>query len=211
MELLISKGRSVRVLYVTAVVIVIDQVSKLLVKGFTVPFLGYYHPGMQIGTSTSVLGDALRLTFIENPGMVFGIDLLGQPLLALFSFLASVGVFYYLYSIQQEPPVVRVSLALILGGAIGNLVDRMFYGIIFGEGPFLHGKVVDFIDVNFLHLSKFGIFNVADAAVTTGVVLLLLFHRSERRIQDSPPATERVVQGLGSDSTASAEKKGSVN
>jgi signal peptidase II len=143
--------------------------------------------------------------------MVFGIDLLGQPLLALFSFLASVGVFYYLYSIQQEPPVVRVSLALILGGAIGNLVDRMFYGIIFGEGPFLHGKVVDFIDVNFLHLSKFGIFNVADAAVTTGVVLLLLFHRSERRIQDSPPATERVVQGLGSDSTASAEKKGSVN
>jgi signal peptidase II len=197
----------VRVLYVTAAVIVLDQVSKLLVKGFTIPFLDYYHPGMQIGASTPILGDALRLTYIENPGMVFGIDLLSQPLLALFSFLASVGVFYYLYAIREEPPIIRVSLALILGGAIGNLVDRVFYGIIFGEGPLLHGKVVDFIDVNVLHLSKFGIFNVADAAVTTGVALLLLFHRSERSTKDSPLPTKEIDHGPGLDSDGPSKKR----
>ena len=164
-----------RVLFLTALVVVLDQATKLFVKGFTLPF--FHHEGLQLGMSVPVLGDALRLTYIENPGMAFGIELGSQLYLAIFSLLASLGVLYYLHKVRDELLVIRVSLALILGGAIGNLIDRMFYGIIFDEAPLFYGKVVDFIDVNFLHLSRFGIFNVADAAVTTGVVLLLVFHR----------------------------------
>lgn len=137
-----------------------------------------------------MLGDAIRLTYIENPGMAFGIELGSQLYLAIFSLLASLGVLFYLHKVRDEVLVIRVSLALILGGAIGNLIDRVFYGVLFDEAPLFYGKVVDFIDVNFLHLSRFGIFNVADAAVTTGVVLLLLFHRKTEvpKAQTAGPA-----------------------
>ncbi len=164
-----------RVLFISAIVVVLDQTTKLFVKGFSLPF--YHREGMQLGTSVPMVGDAVRLTYIENPGMAFGIELGSQLYLAVFSLLASIGVLYYLHKVRDEILVIRVSLALILGGAIGNLIDRMFYGVIFDEAPLFYGKVVDFIDVNFLHLSRFGIFNIADAAVTTGVILLLVFHR----------------------------------
>ncbi|HEY6951809.1 MAG TPA: signal peptidase II [Bacteroidota bacterium] len=167
----------VRALYISAAVVLVDQATKLLVKGFSLPFLNFNHVGLEPGTSIQILGDALRLTFIENPGMAFGIELGSGLYLALFSLIASAGIFYYLYRVRDQSFVVRASLALILGGAIGNLIDRVFYGVLFGNGTLFHGKVVDFVDVNVLHLSQFGIFNVADAAVTTGVVMLLLVHR----------------------------------
>jgi signal peptidase II len=168
----------VRVLYLSVAVVLADQATKLFVKGFSLPFFNFHHTGMELGASVAILGDALRLTYIENPGMAFGIDIGSRLFLTVFSSLASIGVFYYLYKVRDETLVVRASLALILGGAIGNLIDRIFYGALFGDAPLFYGKVVDFVDVNFLHLSSFGIFNLADAAVTTGVVLLLFFHRN---------------------------------
>lgn len=180
-----------RVLYFTGFIVVADQLSKLLVKGgFSVPFYGYW-PGMEIGTSIPVLGDFFKLTFIENPGMAFGIDVGGKFFLTIFSTLASAGILYYLIKIREEALVIRVSLALILGGAIGNLIDRAFYGVIFGEGPLFYGKVVDFFDVDFFnidlagfHISRWPIFNVADAAVSIGVVMLLIFHRKFTAAED---------------------------
>lgn len=173
-----------RILYVTGLVVFFDQVVKLLVKGFEIPFLNLYVSGMALGTSYPIMGDFLRLTFIENPGMAFGIDLGGKLFLTIFSILASIGIFIYLYRIRQEAFVVRLALALILGGAIGNLIDRVFYGVIFGEGALFYGKVVDFVDVDFfnleflgVHATRFPVFNIADASVSCGVVLLLLFHR----------------------------------
>ncbi len=173
-----------RVLYFTGLVIVIDQVSKLLVKGgFVIPFVGYW-PGMEVGSSISILGDFFKLTFIENPGMAFGIDVGGKLFLTVFSVVASAGILYYLFKIREEALIIRISLALVLGGAIGNLIDRAFYGLIFGDGPLFYGKVVDFFDFDFfnidfagLHISRWPVFNVADAAVSLGVVLLLIFHR----------------------------------
>jgi len=152
---------------------------------------------MELGTSFPVLGDALRITYIENPGMAFGINLGSQLLLAILSLAASVGIFYYLYKVRDQSFVARTALAMILGGAIGNLIDRVFYGVLFGEAPLFYGKVVDFIDVSFLHISRFGIFNLADAAVTTGVVLLLVFHRSLDASDQAP--------GMASDSNESAK------
>jgi signal peptidase II len=173
-----------RALYLTGFVVLLDQVAKLLTKGFEIPFLHLYVSGMALGTSYPIIGDFLRLTFIENPGMAFGIDLGGKLFLTIFSIVASVGIFIYLYRIRQEALVIRLALALILGGAIGNLIDRIFYGVVFGEGPLFYGKVVDFIDFDFfnldfigIHASRFPVFNIADACVSCGVVLLLLFHR----------------------------------
>ncbi|MBM4159761.1 MAG: signal peptidase II [Ignavibacteria bacterium] len=173
-----------RVLYVTGLIVLVDQISKLLVKGFEIPVLDLYHAGVPVGASYPILGDFLRLTFIENPGMAFGIDMGGKLFLTVFSLVASAAIFAYLYKIRGEAIIIRIALAMILGGAIGNLIDRVFYGVIFGESPLFYGKVVDFVDVDFfdidflgIHLTRFPVFNLADASVSVGVATLLLFHR----------------------------------
>jgi signal peptidase II len=173
-----------RVLYLTGIIVLIDQAAKLFIKGFDIPFLHLYHLGIPLGASYPIVGDFLRMTFIENPGMAFGIDVGGKLFLTIFSIVASIGIFVYLFRIRQEALVIRLALALILGGAVGNLIDRVFYGVIFGEGSLFYGKVVDFIDVDFFkidflgyHINRFPVFNVADSSVSLGVVMLLLFHK----------------------------------
>jgi len=213
----------VRVLYLTGLIVVVDQGSKFLIKGgFTLPILGYW-PGLEIGTSLPVLGDFFKLTFIENPGMAFGIDVGGKFFLTVFSTLASAGILYYLFKIRDEALVIRVSLAMILGGAIGNLIDRVFYGVIFGDGPLFYGKVVDFFDVDFFninlagfHISRWPIFNVADAAVSVGVLMLLVFHRRFTAADDREMAlAANGVPGSEppsmSDSTPDLQKESSSN
>ena len=177
---------TVRVLFVTAFIVLADQISKFMIKGIDIPWLGISLKGMPLGNSVPVFGDFLRVTFIENPGMAFGIEVVdGKIFLTLFSILASAGILFYLYVMRKEKLLFRLSLALILGGAIGNLIDRVFYGVIYGESTLFHGKVVDFIDVDFFNidflgfqLSRFWVFNVADASVSIGVIMMLLFHRS---------------------------------
>ncbi len=174
-----------RVLYLTGFIVVADQITKFLVKGISIPFLGMNIEGMPLGSSIPVLGEFLRLTFIENPGMAFGIEFGGKFFLTLFSIIASIGILMYLFMMRKENFVFRLSLACILGGAVGNLIDRVFYGVLYGESGWFHGKVVDFIDVDFFnidflgfHLQRFWVFNIADASVTIGVLMMLIFHRS---------------------------------
>ncbi len=188
----------VRVLFVTAVIVVADQITKFMIKGIEIPFLGIARQGMPLGTSFPVLGDFLRITFIENPGMAFGIEVVdGKLFLTLFSIIASIGILFYLYIMRTEKFLFRLSLALILGGAIGNLIDRTFYGVLYGESELFHGKVVDFIDVDFFnidlwgfHLSRFWVFNIADASVSIGVLMMLIFHRSFVDHEEQLPAIE---------------------
>lgn len=183
-----------RVLFLALGIVVADQTTKLFVKGFSLPPLGIEWQGMVLGTSRPLLGDLLRLTYIENPGMAFGIDVGGKLFFSLFSLVASIGILYYLFRSRTERLGFRIALAMVLGGAVGNLIDRLFYGVFFREGPFFYGRVVDFIDVDILdvtlfgyHLSRWPVFNIADASVTIGVLLLLLYHRTLQR----PP--ERAV------------------
>jgi signal peptidase II len=135
-----------RVLYITAFLVLSDQITKLIVKGISIPFLGINLSGMRYGSSINVIGDFFKITFVENPGMAFGIDVgpASKLLLSLFSLIASIGILIYLYKLKDEKFVVRFALALILAGAIGNLIDRTFYGVIFGYAPIFYGKVVDF-------------------------------------------------------------------
>jgi signal peptidase II len=198
-----------RVLYVTAAVVVLDQITKLLVKGFSIPLLGFYHEGMALGQSIPLLGDFLRLTYVENPGMAFGIEVGGRLFITIFSIVASVGIAYYLYRVRMEAFVIRLALALILAGAIGNLIDRVLYGVIFGEASLFFGKVVDFVDVDFLdldflniHMTRWAVFNVADAAVSTGVLLMLVFHRRFTQAESASP----VVSEPGADQLPAGDR-----
>jgi signal peptidase II len=185
----------VRVLVLTGLVVLADQVTKLLVKGVSLPFLGINVQGMHYGFSRPLIGDFLRLTYIENPGMAFGIDVGGKLFFSLFSIVASIAILMYLYRVRKDHRGFRIALALILGGAIGNLIDRTFYGVLFGNAPLFYGKVVDFLDLDFFninvfsfHITRWPVFNIADASVTIGVLLLLICHRT------TTPAADTLTQ-----------------
>ncbi|MBR1793063.1 MAG: lipoprotein signal peptidase [Bacteroidales bacterium] len=179
-------------------VIIIDQIIKIAVK-----------TTMQIGQSIPVFGSWFQLLFVENEGMAFGMAFggsAGKLMLSLFRILAAAAVLWYLISQIKKGKCstgVVVSLSLIFAGAIGNLIDCAFYGLIFDESyyhvarlfppeggyeRFLHGRVVDMfyfpiIDTTWpdwlpiwggQHFLFFNaIFNFADAAITIGVILLL--------------------------------------
>jgi signal peptidase II len=174
----------VRVLFLSLVIIIGDQVSKLLVKGLHLPSLGIAWQGMPYGTSREILGEFFRITYIDNPGMAFGINPGGRLFFSLFQILASVAILIYLYRLRGGPLGLRIALALVFAGAVGNLIDRVFYGVLFNEAPLFYGRVVDFLDFDFFNISLFGysitrffVFNIADASITIGVILLLFFHR----------------------------------
>jgi signal peptidase II len=191
-----------KVLFYTLIIVIVDQASKLWIKGFSIPFLDFQHQGMYLGQRIEVFGDFFRITFIENPGMAFGIDP-GTELkiwFSLFSLLASIGLMVYLFYIRHEKFITRFALAFVLGGAIGNLIDRMFYGVFYGYAPLFYGKVVDFLDFDFFDITIFGrsfdrfpIFNVADAAVTIGVVLLLVFYNKTLKAEEPSGESPELV------------------
>lgn len=201
-----------KVLYYSFIVVVIDQITKLLVKGFSIPALGINHDGMFHGQRINIIDDFFRLTFIENPGMAFGIDpgLNLKLWMSLFSLIASIGLIFYLYHIRNENFPARLSIAFILGGAVGNLIDRMFYGVFYGYAPLFYGKVVDFLDFDFFDVTFFGrsydrfpVFNIADSAVTIGVLLLLVFynklHGKEEPHPEQLPVPENNPSGTPND------------
>jgi signal peptidase II len=185
----------VKAFYITLTVVIADQLTKFFVKGIALPFLHIYYPGMQLGESISLIGSFLRLTFVENPGMAFGIEVEHRPLLVLVTGIAAAAIAWYLYSIRHERFLNRLPFAMILGGAIGNLIDRIFYGVLFGEGPLMYGKVVDVIDMDFfkinlfgIHMNRFAVYNIADASVSVGLVLMLMFHRAPERKKNESDA-----------------------
>lgn len=172
--------RSARVFYITLVVLLLDQLSKIAVKGFAISSIGIHWQGMEYARSIHVFGDWCKITFIENPNMAFGLDFGGKVLLSVFAILASIGIVIYLLRHTDASPSIRIALALILAGALGNLTDRVFYGVAYGYAPLFFGNVVDFIDFDLFHMNigsgvfKFWpIFNIADCAVSIGVLLYI--------------------------------------
>ena len=98
---------------------------------------------------------------------------------------------------KDQKLIIRLALAFILGGAIGNLIDRTFYGLLYDYSPLFYGKVVDFFDVDFFDFTLFGrsydrwpVFNIADAAVTIGVLILLLFYKKHQNEDEKVEAVD---------------------
>ena len=120
---------------------------------------------MRLGESTSLIPDVLRLTHIENAGGAFGILDGRGGLLLLGSVIA---VAFVLWMLLQGPPdrVTTLGCGLILGGAAGNLLDRLTEGV-----------VTDYLDLEFWPLEAWPVFNAADATIVFGVLVLLLAAR----------------------------------
>lgn len=160
--------------------IVIDQLLKFLVKGGTV--FGFHRQGMYLGESFTLIGDAVRITFVENPGMAFGISWgSGKVILTLITIIIAAALGVIVYIKNDAPRTERTAYMLIFSGAVGNLIDRMFYGVWYGEGPLYEGKVVDFLQVDIpdivwlgVEYTHFPVFNLADSCVSIGVVLMLI-------------------------------------
>ncbi len=109
--------------------------------------------------------DVVWLLYVLNPGFAFGIRILPPIVLKLFALVAALGLGYYLFTHWSQPRMQNLSLTFIMGGAIGNLIDR-----------FRIGEVIDFISVDMpdFIMDRFPVFNVADSMVSIGVVLLIL-------------------------------------
>jgi len=157
--------------FIAAVLVVLDQVTKVLVK-----------TSMMLGESHPMIGSIVNLTFVENPGMAFGISWGdGKLILTLLTIVIAGVLVWYLRQIANGHWAPRLAVTLILAGAVGNLIDRALYGVIFGDAPLFYGRVVDFIQVDIPDITWLGdvhthfpVFNIADSCVTVGVLLLLL-------------------------------------
>ena len=210
-----------KILYLTLSVIIADQLSKFYIKGISIPALSLKFEGMHLGESISVIGDFFRITFTENPGMAFGFDPGSdfKLFISVFSLVASIGLLIYLFTVRKKSLSLKIAIALILGGAVGNVIDRMFYGLIYDYAPLFYGKVVDFFDFDFFNFSIFGrsydrwpIFNIADAAVSVGVLILLFFYKHhEAEDKKSKQASEEQSKQGGTGELISENEPSSKN
>lgn len=208
-----------RVIILSLFILFADQVSKLYIKGISIPSLGINFQGMRYGESIEIINNFFNITFIENPGMAFGIEFGGKLVRSIFTLIAAVLITYYIYKNRKESFYLRISLAFILGGALGNLIDRIFYGVIFGYAPVFYGRVVDFMHFNIPDFTIFGkniytwpIFNVADVAVTIGFILIILGYKYIFKSKQEAELKITSDNGLQSDGliehTGNGENKG---
>lgn len=147
-------------LLLAAAIIGLDQLTKWIIR-----------ETVDRGESISVIWP-LKIVHITNSGAAFGIFQGAGPLLVIASVVGMVAILIYLFNPTFAHPVMRLGLAMMLGGAIGNLIDRVS-----------EGRVVDFVKV-----PNFPAFNVADSAITIGVLLLIwaMLFEPDR---EEPPAT----------------------
>ena len=168
----LSKGT--RLILLGIILIVLDQVSKVLVK-----------ENMFLGQQIFVVGQWFRLCFVENEGMAFGMKFggaFGKLLLSIFRIGFSVLLIWWINKLLKKgdtPTGVLVGLTLVTAGALGNIIDCMFYGLIWDYAPFLFGRVVDMLYFPIIRTDNFiffsPVFNFADSCVTVGAFYLILF------------------------------------
>lgn len=190
-----SKSRCWVVLFSVVLAIIVDQAIKIAVK-----------TSMPLGDGFSVLGDWFQIRFVENNGMAFGMELFNKLFLTSFRVVAVLFLIYVLTKLvrnRKYPMGFVFAVAMILAGAVGNIIDCLFYGEIFsssygqvaqfvpwgeGYGSFFEGRVVDMFYfplfswpdwVPFVGGDIFfsPVFNFADACISCSVVAIILFYR----------------------------------
>ena len=178
-----QKGKKLLTLFVPiGVVLILDQISKFLVR--TNPDLHHLE----------LIEGWLQFNFTKNPGMALGMDWLSTPVISSIAIIATIGILtYVLFNLKQSTYSYLVCMGLILGGAVGNITDRIFMAIIGGYGGVLDGHVVDFIhfDLEIGNTPVFPyIFNVADIAISTSIIILILFHNKIMPVEDKTENVE---------------------
>ncbi len=188
--------------FIIFLVLIVDQVSKIWIKTH-----------LTLGEEIPVIGNWFILHFTENEGMAFGMRFggsSGKLILSIFRIIAVAGIGWYLFHLikQGAKTGLIICISLIFAGALGNIIDSAFYGMLFNEsrfhevatifpadggyGSFLHGKVVDMLYFPLIKgiypswIPVWGgsqfiffrpVFNIADSAITVGVISLILFQR----------------------------------
>jgi len=191
------KNKALLASTITVLVLIIDQVSKIWIK-----------TTMRINDQVNIIGSWLKLHFVENEGMAMGISWggeIGKYSLTIFRIIAIGAIIYYIYVlIKNNASTFFVAvMSLILAGAIGNVIDSLFYGLIFSDSyhqiasfvpwgsgytSFMQGHVVDMISVQLFTIPEwipnYGgqkffpfIFNIADAAISVGIILIVIFQK----------------------------------
>lgn len=178
---------------------------------------------MMYGEGIRVFGDSdfLVFRFIENPGMAFGFEfggITGKLALSIFRLIASGAIIYALWKMVKSKAAkgLITCVSLILAGAVGNILDSMFYGLMFDKGlkdnigytglaeytefgtgyaSFLQGNVVDMISFGIFP----PIFNIADSAITIGVIWIILFQKKYfpkpvSKVEEEPEVLDNDVQ-----------------
>jgi signal peptidase II len=178
-----------KIIFLSLTLFLIDQSSKIIVRGFSFPLFNINLNGFYPGESKPLISNILHITLVENPGIAFGIDP-GESLrdlILIITILTCIGFFVYLVYAKKADIKTRIAIAFILGGAVGNLFDRIFYGIIYNYAPLFQGNVVDFLDVRFFRFFLFDniqgnyVFNFADVSILSGVFLLIYLILSRKR------------------------------
>ena len=184
-----------------ALILIADQILKIWIKTH-----------MVIGEEIPVFGNWGMIHFVENNGMAFGMEMGGKPgklILSIFRIIAIIAIGYFLNSIIRKNVNLGLILAVsaIFAGAIGNIIDSAFYGMIFSESyiqpavlfppgggysSFLHGRVVDmfYFPIINTHWPDWSpirpgesfiffrpVFNIADSSITCGVISIILFQK----------------------------------
>lgn len=152
-----------------AIVVALDQYTKWLVR--TTPELHRW----------DIIDGWLNFYYTQNSGMAMGIDILPTQVISSISILATLGIVGYLiYTIRKSPISYLAMMGLVIGGAFGNIIDRLIMGYIEGYGGLLEGHVVDFIHfsliINDWPVFPY-IFNVADIAISVSIISLLVFNK----------------------------------
>lgn len=215
--------KGIRYFLIALGVILLDQSSKLLV-----------HRYMELHQEVNVLGEWFKLHYLLNPGMAFGIrweNEFGKLALTVFRIVAMVGIGFFLArSVRQEAHRgFLVCLGLILGGAIGNVVDSTFYGVFLQNAPFdsptpwFHGQVIDMLFFPIVEfywptwVPLFGgdyflffspVFNIADSAIFLGVLFILIFQKSFFHPKDAATPEQPLGEGILSGQSSATETSG---
>lgn len=152
-----------------AVVVVLDQVTKHWVR--TTPSL----------QNLDIIPGWLSFHYTKNPGMALGMDWASTPIISVIAIIATIGILVYILRTMDRANIGYLScMGLVLGGAFGNIIDRMVMGYIEANGGLLEGHVIDFIHFT-LTINGYAvfpyIFNVADIAISTAIIALLLFNK----------------------------------
>lgn len=203
-------------------ILLIDQISKIYIK-----------TNFVLGEEVRVF-DWFKILFVENEGMAWGARIpgeYGKLFLTLFRLVAICGIGYWLWDSVRKvlPRVLIVAISFIFAGAMGNIIDSVFYGLIFnsshnqvatmfppdgGYGTIFHGKVVDMLHfplwkgylpdwIPFWGGDFFvffePVFNIADSAITAGVILLIIFNKKAFPKKEKEEATQPKESSVSAD------------
>ncbi|HKL17797.1 MAG TPA: signal peptidase II [Halalkalibaculum sp.] len=151
------------------VIVILDQITKQLVR--TTPSI----------QNMEIIPGWLAFHYTRNPGMALGMDWFSTPVISVIAIIATIGIFaYILNTMHRANKGYLFCMGLVLGGAFGNIIDRLVMAKIESYGGILDGHVIDFIHFN-LTISGYPvfpyIFNVADIAISTAIISLLIFNR----------------------------------